>query len=115
MVLIKNCVKLEDLQIRESQETQETQETQKTQETQEIQETQETQDLDDLNLQNLNEEEVKTLSKHVFKHFFNYSLYLAPHCIFPERNEEPNNVRLKSLTSEILNEKIEMLEQKLLN
>ena len=90
-VLIKKCVKFEDLEIKKTQESQETQETQ---------ESQESEDLKDLDLQNL----IK-FNKHLFKHFFNSSLYLAVY-ILSERNEEPSKDRLKSLTSEILNEKV---------
>ena len=99
MVLIKKCVKFEDLEIKKVEETQETQ---KTEETQEAEETQETQDLGNLDLQNLNEKEVKTLSKHIFKHLFNSSLHLAAY-ILSQRNEELNKDRLKSLASEIFN------------
>ena len=53
-------------------------------------------------MQDLNEEEVKTLSKYVFKELFNSSLHLAAKILF-EVNEEPNEDRLKSFTEEIFN------------
>ena len=63
-------------------------------------------------MQDLNEEEVKTLSKYVFKGLFNSSLHLAAK-ISSEANEEPNEDRLKSFTGEIFYANLEKSEEKL--
>lgn len=63
-------------------------------------------------LQDLNEEEVKTLSKYVFKELFDSSLHLAIKPL-PKANQEPNDDRLKGFAEEILNAKLEKLEEKL--
>ena len=67
---------------------------------------------DHLSLQDLNNEEVKTLTKHVFKEFFNSFLHLAAE-ISSDANEEPSEDRLNIFTEETFNAKPKKLEEKL--
>lgn len=100
----------------ESYETSETEESVassvETQKTVEIVEIQEKENFDHLSLQDLNNEEVKTLTKHVFKEFFNSFLHLAAE-ISSDANEEPSEDRLNIFTEETFNAKSKKLEEKL--
>lgn len=100
----------------ETEESYETSETEESVascvETQKTVEIQEKENFDHLSLQGLNNEEVKTLTKHVFKEFLNYFLHLAAE-ISSDANEEPNEDRPNIFTEETFNAKPKKIEEKL--
>ena len=63
----------------------------------------------DIDLQKVSENEVRVLHKHLFLNMYNEILHQAAD-ILTQKNETPDEEKLKKLTSEILEEKINRIQ-----
>ena len=67
---------------------------------------------DDFSLDNFSEDELRVVHKHIFLQMFNSLLHLAAD-LLADKGKSPDQEKLKSLTREILEEKIDMMKKKL--
>ena len=67
---------------------------------------------DDFSLENFSEDELRVVHKHIFLQMFNSLLHLAAD-LLADKDKSPDQEKLKSLTREILEEKIDMMKKKL--